>query len=141
MYYAESWNFLTLEPAKLLANSVVNTQFGCAPLIWMFASKNSMLKVNKIHWRTTLRVVYDDYNSTYEEHLASHSDISIHQKHLKHLTFNYWILKILNELVPRIQVAFLQKQIYSLKFKKWKCLHFTSCTIVPLRYKFSTISR
>ena len=55
---------VTLEQAKLLANSFVNTQFGYAPLIWMFTSKNSMLKVNKIH-RRTLRVVYDDYNSTY----------------------------------------------------------------------------
>ena len=43
-----------------------------------------MLKINKIH-RRTLRVVYDDYSSTYEELLASHNDISIHQKHLKHL--------------------------------------------------------
>ena len=73
--------FLTLEQSKLLANAFVNTQFGYAPLIWMFTSKNSMLKINKIH-RRTLRVVYDDYNSTYEELLASHNDISIHQKHL-----------------------------------------------------------
>ena len=29
-----------------------------------------MLKVNKIYWRT-LCAVYDDYNSTYEELLAS----------------------------------------------------------------------
>ena len=51
--------FLTLEQANLLANSFVTTQFGYAPLIWMFTSKNSILKVNKTHWRT-LRVVYDD---------------------------------------------------------------------------------
>ena len=44
--------FLTLEQAKLFANSFVNTQFGYAPLIWMFASKNSMLKVNEIHRKT-----------------------------------------------------------------------------------------
>ena len=68
--------FLTLEQAKLLANSFVNTQFRSAPLIWIFTSKNSMLKVNKIH-RRTLRVVYD-YNSTYEEVLASGNGISIH---------------------------------------------------------------
>ena len=43
-----------------------------------------MLKINKMH-RRTLRVGYDDYNNTYEELLASHNDISIHQKHLKHL--------------------------------------------------------
>ena len=76
--------FLSLEQAKLLSNSFVNTQFGCAPQAWMFTSKNSMRKVNKIHQRTSL-VVYDDYNSTYEQILTSHSDISVHQKHLKHL--------------------------------------------------------
>ena len=54
--------FLTLEQAKLLVNSFVNTQFGYAPLIWMFTSKSSILKVNKIY-RRTLRVVYDDYNN------------------------------------------------------------------------------
>ena len=43
-----------------------------------------MLKVNKIY-RRTIRVVYDDYNSTYEELLASHNDNSIHQEHVKHL--------------------------------------------------------
>ena len=46
MHYAESENFLTLEQAKLLANSFVNSQFGYAPLIWMFTRKNLMLKVN-----------------------------------------------------------------------------------------------
>ena len=74
---------------KLLANLFVNTQFRYAHLIWIFANKNSILKVNKIHWRT-IRVVYDDYNSTYEELLASQNDISIHERHLKHLTIeNY----------------------------------------------------
>ena len=73
--------FLRLEPSNLLANSFINTQYGYAPLIWMFTSKNSMLKINKIH-RRTLHLVYDNYNSTYEELLASHNDISIHQEHL-----------------------------------------------------------
>ena len=31
--------FLTLEQAKLFANSFVNSQFGYSPLIWMFTSK------------------------------------------------------------------------------------------------------
>ena len=89
--------FLTLEQGKLLANSFVNTHFGYAPLIWIFTSKNSVLKVNKIH-QTTLRAVYDDYNSTYEELLGSHNDISIHQKHLKHLAVE--VYKSLTNLNP-----------------------------------------
>ena len=89
--------FLTLEQVELLANSFLNTQFRYAPLIWMFTSKNPMLKVNKIH-RRTLRMVYDDYNSTHEELLASHNDICIHQKHRKHLAIK--VYKSLTSLNP-----------------------------------------
>ena len=99
--------FLTLEQAKLLASSFVNTKFWYAPIIWMFASKNSMLKVNEIH-RRTLRVVYDDYNSTYEKILASHNDISIHEKHLKHLTIE--VYKSLTNLNPEFMWPFFKNK-------------------------------
>ena len=81
--------FVTIQQEKLLANSFVNTQFGYAPLIWMITHKNLILKVNQLH-RRTLRMVYDDYNSTYEELLASYNDISIHQKHLRHLAIEVY---------------------------------------------------
>ena len=67
-----------------------------------------MLKINKIH-RRTLCVVYDDYNSTYEELLASDNDISIHQRHLKHLA-----IEVPSEHETRIHVAFLQNKSNSL---------------------------
>ena len=69
---------------ELLANAIVNIHLGYALLILMLAGKNSMQKINKIY-RKTLHLVYDDYNSTYGELLASHNGISIHQKYLKHL--------------------------------------------------------
>ena len=62
-----------------------------------------MSKVNKIH-RSTLRVIYDDYNSTYEELLVSHNDISIHQKHLKHLAIE--VYKSLTNLNPEFMWPF-----------------------------------
>ena len=99
--------FLTLEQAKLLVNSFVNTQFGYAPLIWMFTSKSSMPKVNKIY-RRTLRVVYDDYNGTYEEFRASHNEISIRQKHLKHLAIE--VYKSLTNLNPEFMWPFFKKK-------------------------------
>ena len=49
----------------------------------------SMLKINKIP-RIALRVIYDDYNSTYEELLASQNDISINQKHVTHLAIEVY---------------------------------------------------
>ena len=84
-------------------------QFGYAPLIWMFTTKNPTLKVNKIH-RRTLHVVYDDYNITYEELLASHNDICIHQKRLKHLGIE--VYKSLTNLNPEFMWTFLKKNLF-----------------------------
>ena len=76
-------------------------------LIWMLTSKTSMLKINKIH-QGTLRVVYDDYSSTYEVPLASHNDISIHQKHLKRLAIE--VYKSLANLNPEFMWRFLKNK-------------------------------
>ena len=92
---------------KLLANLFVITQFRYAHLIWMFTNKKSMLKVNEIH-RRTIRVVYDDYNSTYEELLASHNNISIHQKHLKHLAIE--VYKSLANMNPELIWPFFKNK-------------------------------
>ena len=66
-----------------------------------------MLKINNIH-RRTLRVVYDGFNSTYEELLASHNDISIHQKNLKHLAIE--VHKSLANLSPELMWSFFKNK-------------------------------
>ena len=73
-----------------------------------------MLKINKMH-RRTLRVVFDDYNNTYEELLASHNDISIHQKHLKHLPTE--VYKFLANLNPEFMWPFFKNNsiLYNLR--------------------------
>ena len=56
----------------------------------------------------TLRVVYDDYNCTYEELLASHNGISIHQKDLNHLATD--VYKSLTNLKPEIICPFFKNK-------------------------------
>ena len=92
---------------KIVSKFIYKYPIKYVPLIWMFTSKNSMLKINKIH-RRTLRVVYDDYSSTYEELLASHNDISIHQKHLKHLAIE--VYKSLTNLNPEFMWPFFKNK-------------------------------
>ena len=45
-------NYLSAEKAKLFAAAFINSQFYYAPLIWMFAGKTLISKVQKIHLRT-----------------------------------------------------------------------------------------
>ena len=91
----------------------------------MFTSKNSMLKINKIHQRT-LRVVYDDYNGTYEELLVGHNDIYIHQKHLKHLAIEVY-KSLMNLNAEFMWLFFKNKSI------PWSLRNCTICILPPAR--------
>ena len=41
--------YLSLEKAKMLGNTITDSQFNYAPLIWMFCRKELYLKLQKIH--------------------------------------------------------------------------------------------
>ena len=56
-------NYLNTEKARLLATTFINNQFHYAPLIWMFAGKSLISKVQKTHFRT-LQVVYNTYDKS-----------------------------------------------------------------------------
>ena len=61
--------FLTLQKAKILARSMVESQLVYCPLIWLFCSKIDMQRIEKIQYKT-LHVVYDTYMTSYDEILA-----------------------------------------------------------------------
>ena len=68
-------NYLSTEKARLLATTFINNQFYYAPLIWMFAGKSLISKVQKIHFRT-LQVVYNTYEKSYKGLLILNRDIN-----------------------------------------------------------------
>ena len=69
--------YLSTDKAKALFNAFINSQFYYAPLIWMFAGKLLMSRVQKNHFRS-LQVVHNIYDTTYDELLSMVSDASIH---------------------------------------------------------------
>ena len=76
--------FLTLEKAKILACSMIESQFAYCPLIWMFYSKTDMQRVEKVQYKS-LQVVYNNYMATYDELFALDNKLKIHQRHLQFL--------------------------------------------------------
>ena len=52
--------FLTIEKTKILDNAFIDSQFKCAPLLWMFCRKNLYSKIEKIFF---LKATYR-YNVT-----------------------------------------------------------------------------
>ena len=53
--------YLGITKARILANAFIESQFNYALLMWMFASKMTINKICKLHYRT-LKVAYNEYN-------------------------------------------------------------------------------
>ena len=73
-----------MKKTRILANAFIESQFNYAPLLWMFASKMTINKICKLHYRN-LKVVYNEYDKSYEELLEMNKSVSIHQRHLQFL--------------------------------------------------------
>ena len=70
----------------------------------MFSSGRSNNLINQIHERS-LRTVYNDTSSTFQELLQRNRSVSIHHKNIQTLTTE--VLKVMNNICPPIIETFL----------------------------------
>ena len=73
-----------MEQKKLLYISFIEAQFKYCPLTWMFYSQSCNNKINKLHERV-LRLVYDDYKSSFDVLLNKNKSFSIHHQNIQKL--------------------------------------------------------
>ena len=99
--------YLGIQKSQVLFNSVVISNFTYCPLIWVFCSKAANNKINKTHKRA-LRVLYDEYESTFEQLLENSGTKTIHQRNLQFLMTE--IYKTLNNLNPAYMAEFFIKK-------------------------------
>ena len=76
--------FMNISKRRILMNSFFNSQFDCYPLIWMFHSRSISNKINRVHERV-LRIVYNDFKSSFENLLEKDGTVSMHVKNLQKL--------------------------------------------------------
>ena len=78
---------------RMFMKAFIILQFSYCPLVWMFHSRNTKNRVNKIHERA-LRLVYDDspYLS-FDELLIKDKSVSIHQRNLQLLATEIFKVK------------------------------------------------
>ena len=58
--------YLTFESKKVLVNSFIFSNFNYCPLVWHITLSISEKKIEKIHERS-LRFLYEDFNSSYDQ--------------------------------------------------------------------------
>ena len=100
----------------------IESQFSYCPLIWMFHNRTMNNRINAIHERS-LRIVYRDHDSTFEQLLMKDESYNIHERNLQRLATE--IYKVKNNLTPEFMKDIFtdMKHPYNLRkkpeFKTW----------------------
>ena len=93
-------NYISFEKKKkILLKGFVESQFGYCPLNWMFYGRKANFKIKHIHERS-LRIVYKDNISSFEELLKKHKSFCIHHRIIRSLVME--LLKVKSNLSNRI---------------------------------------
>ena len=73
----------------LLMKTFILSYFNYCPLIWMFCSRKSNNRINRIHERA-MRITHDDYESTFEQLLIKSKTKASHKKNLQYLAIEIY---------------------------------------------------
>ena len=92
--------FLTTEKAKMLGNAFIDSPFNHAPLLWMFCRKTLYSKIERIHHKTIIKVIYES-NDTHENLLLQSNRVSVHLRFLM-----IEICKSISQLNPQFMWCF-----------------------------------
>ena len=87
--------FMSCRQKKQIMNAFITSQFGYCQLIWMFHNRKMLKQINRIHERT-LRIVYADNNSSFEDLLEKSGPVSMHDRNLQQMAIEMY--KSLNDL-------------------------------------------
>ena len=106
---------MTWNKRRMLMKSFITLQFNYCPLMWMMHNRGLNNKINHIHERA-LRIVYNDYSSTFEDPLNKDKLVTIHQRNLQLLAIEIFKVKI--GIAPKIMneiFIFVENNTYNLR--------------------------
>ena len=88
---------LPFSKRHLIMKTFIESQFSYCPLVWMFCSNTMNNKINHIHERA-LRLVYQDYTSTFEELLIKDKSLCFHHRNIHQVAIEMY--KVKHDLSP-----------------------------------------
>lgn len=128
--------YMTFQQRKLILNAFILSQFLYCPLLWMNHSVYNMNnKINRIHDKT-LRIIYNNNTSSFEELLEKDNSDTIHHRNLKVVATE--IFKIKNNLAPSIFKDLLERQNEKNNNLR-NVLDFQSKTVKTVQYGTETL--
>ena len=100
-------NLLPFHKRRDILKAFIESQFSYCPLIWMFCRRQINRKINHIHERA-LRLVYRDYDSTFEDLLHMDKSVCIHHRNIQQVAIKMY--KVKNELSPPLIKELFEKK-------------------------------
>ena len=97
---------------NILFNAVIMSNFYYCLLIWLFCSKAANNNMSRVHKRA-LKVMYQDFESTFEELLSRHEDVTIYVKKPTETAIRS--LQNAAPPKPRISLGEFPNEIYNLR--------------------------
>ena len=88
---------LPFQHRHILLKTFIESQFSYCPLVWMFCSCTMNKKINRIHERA-LRIVYQDYESSFEDLLKRDNSLTFHNRNIHQVAIE--MFKVKNDLSP-----------------------------------------
>ena len=128
--------YMSFDQRKLILNAFILSQFSYCPLVCMNHSRYVNNKINRIHART-LRIIYNDRTSSFEELLEKDNSDTIHHRNLKILATE--MFKVKNDLAPSIFNNIFERQNMQ-KYNLRNVSDFKSKTAKTVQYGTETIS-
>ena len=90
-------SILPFQKRHIILKTFIESQFSYCPLVWMFCSRTMNNKINHIHERA-LRLVYQDYSTTFEDLLKKDNSLTFHQRNIHQVAIEMY--KVKNNLSP-----------------------------------------
>ena len=87
--------YLNFKEKRVLFKSFFESQFKYCPLVWMFHNRRTNNKINRLHERA-LRLIYNDYTTTFIELLEKDESFSVHHSNIQSLAIELY--KVVNNL-------------------------------------------
>ena len=88
---------LPFQKRRLILKTFIESQFSYCPLVWMFCSRKMNDKINHIHERA-LRLVYQDYTSSFDELLKKDGSLTFHHRNIHQVAIQ--MFKVKHDLCP-----------------------------------------
>ena len=104
-------SYMTFDQRRLILNSFITSHFSYCAIVWMFHSRKLNERINHIHERA-LRIVYKDFNSSFQELLIEDNSLNIHHRNLQKRVTEIFKVKngsppgIMNDLFEFIEKSY-----------------------------------